>query len=189
MKIDLFDLFSARSAGVQIHCRLSMQAHNEQRAEIFSVLLISNTPPPPSHIHEGQLLTKTETGNLGHGTQPCAAGQFSLDVNKVSRWPTAYRSVNLQCICTCIYVKRCMTGHSVALNFTTFTIRNQRSNIQQACTLMHKTVEGLATCNLSPFPRKRRKTQNLHLKQMKRKIVHLQYAFILFAHNTTSFSH
>lgn len=187
MKIDLFDLFSARSAGVQIHCRLSMQAHNEQRAEIFSVLLISNTPPPPCHIHEGQLLTKTETGNLGHGTQPCAAGQFSLDVNKVSRWLTAYRSVNLQCIC--IYVKRCMTGHSIALNFTTFMIRNQRSNIQQACTLMHKTVEGLATCTLSPFPRKRRKTQNLHLKQMKRKIVHLQYAFILFAHNTTSFIH
>lgn len=188
MKIDLFDLFSARSAGVQIHCRLSMQAHNEQRGEIFSVLLISNTPPPPpSHIHEGQLLTKTETGNLGHGTQPCAAGQFSLDVNKVSRWVTAYRSVNMQCIC--IYVKRCMTGHSVALNFTTFMIRNQRSNIQQACTLMHKTVEGLATCTLSPFPRKRRKTQNLHLKQMKRKIVHLQYAFILFAHNTTSFIH
>lgn len=59
MKIDLFDLFSARSAGVQIHCRLSMQAHNKYRAEIFSVLLISNTPPPPpSHIHEGQLLTK-----------------------------------------------------------------------------------------------------------------------------------
>lgn len=45
-----------------------------------------------------------------------------------------------------------MTGHSVALNFTTFMIRNQRSNIQQACTLMHKTVEGLATCTLSPLP-------------------------------------
>lgn len=183
MKIDLFDLFSARSAGVQIHCRLSMQAHNKYRAEIFSVLLISNSPPSLPHSW-GSVVDKIETGDPGHGTRPCAAGQFSLDVNKVSRWVTAYRSVNMQCIC--IYVKRCMTGHSVALNFTTFMIRNQRSNIQQACTLMHKTVEGLATCTLSPLP---------PVKGEKPKTWISEGSFIcntllfFFAHNTTRFIH
>lgn len=145
---------------------------------------LSREYPPPISFPQSwrPVVDKQKTIDLGHGSRPCAAGQFVSGRKQIEIWMGSIFEILL--IAQCIDLWPVNRLHLILHTFFLFVINGQIYS--RHAHLMHKTVEGgLAILPTTTHPLKQTCISN----KWKEGSFIWNTPFFLFAPNTTSFIH